>query len=188
MQLISSSANPPRAALPAGTHEAIHSALSCLWALTCCSAELFEPGCGATYFPTALLHNQQAWREPASQPLVKAVRSAVAYRLNWQTFNCLESNVSPQGGDKLYTASSPHAGSIRVCRRAAQLAPDAAGCVRLPTAAAGAQPRRPGSGGGTAAALLAAATPVVHSSPPAGASGDCMPDCRGAILVVWSCC
>ena len=66
----------PRAPpLPAGTQDAIHSALSCLWALTCCTAELFEPGCGATYFPTSLLHNLAAWREPASHPLVKAVRS-----------------------------------------------------------------------------------------------------------------
>ncbi|KAL4423876.1 hypothetical protein ABPG75_001177 [Micractinium tetrahymenae] len=57
-----------------GTQDAIHSAQACLWALTCSSAELFEPGCGATYFPTSLVHNQQAWREPISHPLVKAVR------------------------------------------------------------------------------------------------------------------
>lgn len=59
---------------PAGTQDAIHSAQACLWALTCSSAELFEPGCGAAYFPTSLLHNQAAWQAPISHPLVKAVR------------------------------------------------------------------------------------------------------------------
>lgn len=58
----------------AGTQDAIHSAQACLWALTCSSAELFEPGCGTAYFPTSLLHNQAAWQEPASHPLIKAVR------------------------------------------------------------------------------------------------------------------
>lgn len=65
---------PPASFPAAGTQEAIHSALACLWALTCSSPELYEPGCGAAYFPTSLLHNQQAWREPVSHPLVKAVR------------------------------------------------------------------------------------------------------------------
>lgn len=68
---------PPAALAPAGTQDAIHSALSCLCSLACCSSELFQPGCGAHYFPAALLHGHKGWREPASHPLVKAVRGGV---------------------------------------------------------------------------------------------------------------
>lgn len=64
---------PPPA--PAGTQDAIQGALLCLWSLTCAPVDLFEPQSGAAYFPAAVLSSLQGWREPASHPLVKAVRA-----------------------------------------------------------------------------------------------------------------
>lgn len=111
-----------------GTHEAIHSALACLWALTCSSTELFEPGCGASYFPTSMLHNLQAWQAPANHLLVKAVRFECADAL-------LNSHVtlgSACGGlqPRLEHNAADQAASALVQRRCLQLLHRA--CIAVP--------------------------------------------------------
>ncbi|KAI3432453.1 hypothetical protein D9Q98_004003 [Chlorella vulgaris] len=60
--------------MAAGTQEAIHSALVCMWAFTGGSDELFEADSSSTYFPAALSPDQHTWLAPVSHPLVKAVR------------------------------------------------------------------------------------------------------------------